>query len=339
MDIIPLRSPRYEIETTAASGELSAALELTIDSTLRYTIVKNCTAGQTVVFEISELARDYLQTPQMWTIGGSPAVYANATQIEISRSIKFYSAVNGGGSLVRTETQTYNGFDGYGEWTEGANSEIPKGATNAFLLTKLDGTNYEFFAPASTILRITATDTNDDITNLSNITSGTSDSTYSYRSSTLNIKVVDCSRYTPTAVYFVNKFGGLQPLFFFTKKVDVLNTKSETFQRNIIDTSTTTPSYFRPAVATYPSYPHSVETYNKNGKKSYTLSSGYYPERANAYFEQLLLSEAVWIIIDNTPIPVTVRSSNLTFKTSLNDRLIDYTIDFEEAQDFINNVR
>ena len=339
MDIIPLRSPRYEIETTAASGELSAALELTIDSTLRYTIVKNCTAGQTVVFEISELARDYIQTPQMWNIGGSPAVYANATQIEISRSIKFYSAVNGGGSLVRTLTQTYNGFDGYGEWIDGANFEIPKGATNAFLLTKLDGTNYEFFAPASSILRITATDTNDDIANISNITSGTSDSTYSYRSSTLNIKVVDCSRYTPTAVYFVNKFGGIQPLFFFTKKVDVLNTKSETFQRNIIDTSTTTPSYFRPAVAGNPSYPHSVETYNKNGKKAYSLSSGYYPERANAYFEQLLLSEAVWIVVSNIPIPVTVRSSNLTFKTSLNDRLIDYTIEFEEAQDFINNVR
>ena len=337
MDIIPLRSPRYEIETTAASGELSAALELTIDSTLRYTIVKNCTAGQTVVFEISELARDYIQTPQVWKISGN--IFTNSTQIEIQRSIKFYSAVNAGGSLVRTETQTYNGFDGYGEWSEGANFEIPKGATNAFLITKLDGTNYEFFAPASTNIYLSATDTNDDIVNITNIASGTSDSTYTYRSSTLNIKVVDCSRYTPTLVYFVNKFGAIQPLFFFTKKVDVLNTKSETFQRNIIDTSTTTPSYFRPAVATYPSYPHSIETYNKNGKKSYTLSSGYYPERANAFFEQLLLSEAVWIIVDGNPTPVTVRSSNLTFKTSLNDKLVEYTIDFEEAQDFINNVR
>ena len=337
MDIIPLRSPRYEIETTASSGELSAALELTIDSTLRYTIVKNCTANQTVVFEISELARDYIQTPQVWEIGGN--IFINSTQIEIQRSIKFYSAVNAGGSLVRTETQTYNGFDGYGEWSEGANFEIPKGATNAFLISKLDGTNYEFFAPATTYIYLGATDTNDDIVNITNIQSGTTDSTYSYRSSTLNIKVVDCSRYTPTLVYFVNKFGAIQPLFFFTKKVDVLNTKSETFQRNIIDTSTTTPSYFRPAVAGYPSYPHSIETYNKNGKKSYTLSSGFYPERANAYFEQLLLSEAVWIIVDGNPTPVTVRSSNLTFKTSLNDKLVEYTIDFEEAQDFINNVR
>ena len=336
MDIIPLRSPRYEIETAASSGELSATLELSIDGTLRYSITKNCTANQTVVFEISELARDYLQTPQTWVLGG--LVYIFGTQVEISRSIKFYSAANGGGSLVRTVTQTYNGFDGYGEWTDGANFEIPKGATNAFLLSKLEG-SYEVFVPPSTNIKINATDTNDDIANLTNVNSGSSDSTYSFRSSTLNIRVVDCNRFTPTAVYFVNKFGGIQPLFFFTKKVDVLNTKSETFQRNIIDTSTTTPSYFRPAVSTYPSYPHSIKTYNKNGKKSYILSSGYYPERANTYFEQLLLSEAVWIDINNTPIPVTVKTSSITFKTSLNDRLIEYTIEFEEAQDFINNVR
>ena len=337
MDIRPLRSPIYVV-LTAPSGAVSAKLELTIDSTLRYTIVKECTAGSTVTFEIAELARDYIQTPQVWKISGN--IFTNSTQIEITRAVKFYDAANAGGSQVgSTNSDTFNGFDGYGEWSEGANSEIPKGASNAFLITKLDGTNYEFFAPASTNIYLSATDTNDDIVNITNIASGTSDSTYTYRSSTLNIKVVDCSRYTPTLVYFVNKFGAIQPLFFFTKKVDVINTRSETFQRNIIDTSTTTPSYFRPAVGGYPSYPHSIETYNKNGKKSYTLSSGYYPERANAFFEQLLLSEAVWIIVDGNPTPVTVRSSSLTFKTSLNDKLVDYTIDFEEAQDYINNVR
>ena len=337
MDIRPLRSPIYVV-LTAPSGAVSAKLELTIDSTLRYTIVKECTAGSTVTFEVAELARDYIQTPQVWKISGN--IFTNSTQIEITRAVKFYDAANAGGSQVgSTNSDTFNGFDGYGEWSEGANSEIPKGASNAFLITKLDGTNYEFFAPASTNIYLSATDTNDDIVNITNIASGTSDSTYTYRSSTLNIKVVDCSRYTPTLVYFVNKFGAIQPLFFFTKKVDVINTRSETFQRNIIDTSTTTPSYFRPAVGGYPSYPHSIETYNKNGKKSYTLSSGYYPERANHFFEQLLLSEAVWIIIDDNPTPVTVRSSSFTYKTSLNDKLVDYTIDFEEAQDYINNVR
>jgi hypothetical protein len=38
-------------------------------------------------------------------------------------------------------------------------------------------------------------------------------------------------------------------------------------------------------------------------------------------------------------IPVLVKTSSMTFKTSLNDKLIEYTIDFEEAFDYIQNVR
>ena len=78
----------------------------------------------------------------------------------------------------------------------------------------------------------------------------------------------------------------------------------------------------------------------------HTLSSGYYPEYTNQFFEQLLLSEYVWLTrpkkenpsADET-VPVTVKTSSMKFKTSVNDKLIEYTIDFEEAFDLINNIR
>jgi hypothetical protein len=38
-------------------------------------------------------------------------------------------------------------------------------------------------------------------------------------------------------------------------------------------------------------------------------------------------------------IPVNVKSSSIAFKSSVNDRLIEYTIEFEEAFDYINNIR
>ena len=41
----------------------------------------------------------------------------------------------------------------------------------------------------------------------------------------------------------------------------------------------------------------------------------------------------------NYQIPVTVKTSNIDFKTSVNDRLIQYTMQFEEAFDYINNIR
>jgi len=92
----------------------------------------------------------------------------------------------------------------------------------------------------------------------------------------------------------------------------------------------------------------STKLFNTQAKQSQTLSSGYYPEFAVEYFEQLLLSEYVWIerTIETsggtttiTQVPVIVKTSNIDIKTSVNDRLIQYSIQFEDAFDYINNIR
>ena len=53
---ILFRSPYFVTITTG--GHLSAQLALTIDGTLRYTILKNAVSNRTV-FEIGTLVRDY----------------------------------------------------------------------------------------------------------------------------------------------------------------------------------------------------------------------------------------------------------------------------------------
>lgn len=335
MDIYPLRSPIYRDATAPSTGSpVTCRLTISIDSTLRYTIEKPCTANEIVYFEIAELIRDYLQVPRLWEIGGF--INQAVGQVEVSSIIIFLNSSDT--QVGSTDSYSFNCFEGYSQWDEGANTQIPKGATNAFLLSKINNA-YEMWAPASTSIKIMATDTSDDMVAISNITSGTSDSTYTYRSSTLNINVVDCNKYTPTLVYFINKMGGIQPLWFFTKLVETVSVKGESYQRNIIDLTTGTPTYFAPKFAGYPSYPHQVQTYNKNGKTSFKLSSGYYPERANTYFEELLMSEYVWIVLGSEAIPVTIKTSNMVYKTSLNDKLIEYSFEFTTAFDYINNVR
>ena len=54
---------------------------------------------------------------------------------------------------------------------------------------------------------------------------------------------------------------------------------------------------------------------------------------------ELLQSEKVWIEIDSVVKPVNLSTRNLTFKTSVNDKLVDYKIDIEYAFDGIQNVR
>ena len=345
MAILPLRSPRFESLITPATA-VSAKMELTIDATLRYTIIKDCTATETVTFEIAELCRDYI-TPNMWLLSSVP--YGNLSTVVISRAITFYDDVNATGSIVQydgadTNTVAYDGFEGYGDYMEGANFEIPEGAANAYLLTQ-SGTyagSYEIFVPTNTSGWIVGLDSSEDKVNVS---FSTSDDTKVNRSSTCYITRVDCSKYTPSRIWFVNKFGAVQELYFFTKNVTVLNTNKENYQRNTIDTSVEIPSYFRPKYGSYSTYPHPVSTFSKNGRKSYTLNSGYYPEWANDYFEQLMLSEYVWI--ETTPkfspyiatTSVQLKTSTMSYKTQINDKLIEYTMEFEEAFDTINNVR
>jgi hypothetical protein len=152
----------------------------------------------------------------------------------------------------------------------------------------------------------------------------------------MNIERVDCTKYGDGhKITFVNKFGALQDLWFFLKSVNTTNKKQEQFQRNIISSS-----------GTYSVNQHTKQVYNTIANTSITLSSGYYPEWANQWFEQLLLSEQVWLTRSKltTPsqsevVPVNVRKNNIVKKTVLNNKLIDYTFDFDMSFDYINNVR
>ena len=68
------------------------------------------------------------------------------------------------------------------------------------------------------------------------------------------------------------------------------------------------------------------------GKETFSLSY-------NDVFKQMQLSEDNWIEINNKTLPINVSSSSLAFKTQLNDKVINYTIEIEFAYDTINNIR
>ena len=334
MSLIRLRSPRYEVLTAPATA-LSAKLELTIDSTLRYTITKDCTATEDVVFEISELCRDYL-TP---TVVLDPTSYPETNTVAISRVITFYDAVNAGGSVVAGgDTVTHIGYDSYGTFMDGYNPTI---TTRTVLFTPNYSTTpdtYEIFVPQSTAGGFQFTDSLGALQTQEFLDNDTSDVV---ETTTVTFTRIDCTKYGDgRKIVFINKWGAIQELWFFLKRVKTTNTKSENYQRNLMDFSTA-------GSPTYDTKTHAITDFNKQAKNSISLSSGYYPEWTNAWFEELLLSEYVWMVrpkytdpaTDDEIVPVNVKTSNMVHKTSLNDRLIEYTIRFEESFDYINNVR
>lgn len=152
---------------------------------------------------------------------------------------------------------------------------------------------------------------------------------------TVIVKEVEECKYEPVKVTFVNKFGALQDMHFFKKSVENMVVEKESYKSG----------------GYYNINSHVNKDFNVIGKESVSLSSGFLSEDYNEVFKQLLLSEQVWITKINTPkniqdtrseeqvLPINVKTSDITYKTSLNDKLVEYTIEFDKSYDTINTVR
>jgi len=143
----------------------------------------------------------------------------------------------------------------------------------------------------------------------------------------ITVDNVDECKYTPYKLTFINKFGAYQDIWFFKNSKLNMKTTEERYKSNILTNGT------------YNTYDPQIKLLTKNGNQSLTLNSGYYPESNNEVFEQLFLSEKVWIEYKTKTLGVNIESKTFNYKNSLTDGLINYTIDVSFAFDTINNIR
>ena len=323
-------SPRFE-SITLSTLYKSAVLTLKINNVLRYTILKTGTAGDVITFEISELIRDYIT--QTFAGGQSQPITVSTT----GSFILEYTSTNGTGTPNGTNAIAvdHTAVDGYGTFMEGVNPTLA--SDSIWLLSKdviKDG--YYVYAPLNTggwVSQITGGGT------FTQVGFNSASTIITVGTITLNIVRVDCTRYGDgNKITFLNKFGALQDLYFFLKSVKSTTSTKETYNANTISTSS--------GSATYSVNAPTKTVFNKSANQKIRLSSGYYPEGANPFFEQLLLSKSIWLTQPDPynpgteqVVPVIISTSSFTYKTSLNDRLIEYTMEFDMAFDYINNVR
>lgn len=307
------------------------------DTDLKYQIQKEILSGDTnVVFEIAELVRDYLDltfnddylSRVLW-------VTTVATILDENDQVYTY------GSPV---SNTYVATNGYGYFEDEINPELQRHALftpNTIYLPESTAGKLPIFAEGVGKVTIDAVDT--EITDNGNTNQKIQYITIPADSSTIQVYDTDdttllktitvnnvCEpKYTPYKVTFVNKYGAYQDLWFFKKSTESFEVSDEMFKRNTIVNST----------VTYPKYGGQQERYNTNAKKSISLNTGFINEDSNSAIEELFLSENVWIRKDNATLPIIPKTKSLTLKTSVNDKLANYTIDFEFAFNKINNVR
>ena len=375
---INLRSPYYI--STSITDTAYAELDISIWSgsvtnppaTAQYSLRKNAVGSSVeVVFEISELVRDYLDI----TFDGD---YTGQT-VWVKLVQTAYRADN---FVLFTNTGTNIAFDGYWYFEESqtaspstfiSNRELFVLEDNAFRVPIYTGNNptVVFYKDGEVIASETfssGTDSSNQIkyvsiygdsVNWDTFQERVTDANGTYEPNaclqsffdnysigavdkitvsdsngieTIKVNVIEECKYEPKKVTFINKFGSLQDMYFFKKSKENLSIKKESYKSNIISSS-----------GTYDYTNHVKRDFNVIGKESISLSSGYLSEEYNEVFKQLLLSEKVWVtnIIESGEqvLPINVKTSSIAYKTSVNDKLVDYTIEFDKSFDTINNIR
>ena len=148
----------------------------------------------------------------------------------------------------------------------------------------------------------------------------------------INVKTIDECKYEPKKITFINKFGVLQDMYFFKKMVERMTSKRENYKANTLTSSNG-----------YDTSVHTKRDFNITASESMTLSSGFLSESYNEVFKQLMLSEKVWITnltdTEEQVLPINIKTSDITYKTSLNDRLVEYTIEFDNSYNVLNDIR
>ena len=129
-------------------------------------------------------------------------------------------------------------------------------------------------------------------------------------------------RYEPVLCDFVNKYGAWQRTYFYAASNDTLNVQNTNY--NLMQ-------------STFPNYntlEGQTKSFNTNGKSSIKVNTDWVDESYNSLLKELMLSER--ILINSLPASLKTQSTEL-FK-NINQKTINYTLEFEFNYNVINNV-
>ena len=316
-----------------------------------------------VTFEISEIVNDHIIQTYDGTLSNSALTQSIWVDVVTS-------ARQSNGTLIgSTNTTTYLAQEGFNKFKEGVNYttealvmlsgsyyEYHKGSTLSLPINKEKVASISFKLNGSVITTINFTDNGNQNQKIAYGSASTSTQQYDEllitdvgeNQSTLTLKEIEECKYPVQKITFLNRWGALQDLFFHKKSIETLETRNEKFNRSIFKARSVTLA--EPESGTdcdetitfnsYSTTAHAKKVHNANGTESITLNTGFVDERMNVYFEELMVSEYIWLTDDQNVIyPVCITDSNFTRKTGLNDKLINYTMNFEKAFDFVNNIR
>jgi len=356
----------FQINITVFGG-LSSSTEICDDLYSTYSLQKKpLGAENSVSFDISEIVNDHLE--QIFTGTYSASSAKSSIWVTIATSAR-----ESDGTIIGSVTSnTYLAQEGYNKFKDGVNY-------TAEPIAMITGTHFEYHKGSTLTIPVNVERVSQvEFIGANGITVGTDTFTdngnqnqkiqfaqfantsvkdvarvkVTYDSSsfiTIITKEIEECKYPVNKITFVNRWGAMQDLFFFKKSIESLESRSENFNRSIFQARSV---QLEPpeevgqdcqetlTFNTYSTTAHAKKTFNANATESVLLNSGFVNELMNPFFEELLVSENIWLTDSSANIfPVNLKDSSFTKKTGLNDRLINYTMNFEKSFALVNNIR
>ena len=134
-------------------------------------------------------------------------------------------------------------------------------------------------------------------------------------------EVLDECKYKPVRIKFKNQFGQFDYVTFPKAHYEDFEVSENIYQPQLGTWEGTSLSI--------PSYSTLRKRYYIDTQESLSVNSDWLPQSYNEWFKQLLVSDEVyWVPNDSTIIPLVIKTKNIRFKTFVNDKLIQYTIEF-----------
>jgi hypothetical protein len=138
----------------------------------------------------------------------------------------------------------------------------------------------------------------------------------------LYFKQIEECKYEPVVVDFINKFGAWQRMFLFKASYNSIETTQDEF------------NYLQSDLVDYDVLEGQRRQFNTNGKETIKANSGWVAEDFKVQIQELVLSER--ILVNNKP--AKTRTKSLDLVKHVNQKMINYTLEFEFNYDTINSV-
>jgi hypothetical protein len=129
-------------------------------------------------------------------------------------------------------------------------------------------------------------------------------------------------KYPIQTIWFVNQFGGWNQFPFFKasyNSIDVKNSNYSLMQKQV----------------NYDYRRGQTKPFNINGNETIKVNSGWVTEDYFEWIQDMMLSDTILL---NPSTPITIKTTSMQKKTSLQDKNINYTLDFDFANKLINNI-